>query len=61
MNYADKLIIRRSKNANISLTMNSEKVYRVFHDGKEILNTLDYSEASDKFNEVEERVKWFLE
>jgi len=48
------LIIRRSKKVHdLYLTCNSEKVYRVFRFGQEVLNTLDYDQASDHFNSLE--------
>ncbi len=49
------LIIRRSQiKRDMVLSCNSEKVYRVFLFGKEILNSLNYDEVSNYFDWMEE-------
>ena len=51
------LIIRVSKiNRSLILAMNQENVYRVFLNGIESFNGLEYEEASNYFNEVEENI-----
>lgn len=48
------IIIRKSQvNEKLLLIMGIEKVYRVFLDGKEKFNGLDYDKVSNYFNEVE--------
>lgn len=48
------LVIRKSRhNENLILVCNSEKVYRVFLNGEEKINGLDYDEVSDYFNQLE--------
>lgn len=48
------LIIRKSQyNRSLLLLSNQEKVYRVFIDGIEKINTLDYDTASNLFNVLE--------
>ena len=48
------LVIRKSKEVNnLILTSNNEKVYRVYSDNKEVLNTLDYDKASNYFDSIE--------
>ena len=50
----ENLIIRRSKtHKDLVLSSNVEKVFRVFYKGQEKLNTLNYDEASDYFNDFE--------
>lgn len=48
------LIIRRSKKMrDLFLTCNTEKVYRVYLFGQEMMNDLDYDKVSDYFNALE--------
>ena len=50
------LIIRRSKiKRDLILTRNAEKVYWIYLFGKDVDNGLDYTEMSDKFNELEKQ------
>jgi hypothetical protein len=52
------VIIRKSKvNETLLLIMGQEKVYRVFLQGKEKFNGLDYDKVSDYFNEAESVLK----
>lgn len=47
------LIIRRSKNKDLILSCNNEKVYRLFRFGQEIDNDIDYDRISDQFDEMD--------
>ena len=48
------LIIRRSKKVkDLFLTSNTEKVYRVYLFGQEMINGLEYDKVSDYFNALE--------
>jgi hypothetical protein len=48
------LIIRRSKVVrDLFLTSNTEKVYRVYLFGQEMMNGLEYDKVSDYFNALE--------
>lgn len=51
------LIIRVSKiNRSLILSCSIEKVYRVFLNGVENFNGLDYNNASNIFNELEKSI-----
>jgi hypothetical protein len=51
------LIVRVSKiNRSLILACNIEKVYRVFLNGVENFNGLDYNQASDIFNSLESSI-----
>lgn len=51
------LIIRVSRiNKSLILACNQEKVYRVFINGKEEFNNLNYDTASNFFNTLEENI-----
>ena len=51
------LIIRVSHiNKSLILSCNQEKVYRVFINGKEEFNNLNYDTASNFFNTLEENI-----
>lgn len=51
------LIIRVSRiNKSLILSCNQEKVYRVFINGKEEFNNLNYDSASNFFNTLEENI-----
>ena len=51
------LIIRVSHiNKSLILSCNQEKVYRVFINGKEEFNNLNYDMASNFFNTLEENI-----
>lgn len=47
------IIIRRSKQKDLILSMSKEKVYFLFHYGQMIDNNVDYNFISDKFNDIE--------
>jgi hypothetical protein len=47
------LTIRKSKYHNLVLICNSELVYRIFLNGIEKMNNMDYNIVSDYFNELE--------
>ena len=51
------LIIRVSKiNRSLILSCNQEKVYRVFLNGIENFNGLEYNEASNFYNQLEDTI-----
>lgn len=51
------LIIRKSKiYKDLILTCNIEKVYRVYLNGEEKINNIDYDIVSDYFNELEKEI-----
>lgn len=58
MQTQQNIIIRRSKvNPTLFLICNQEKVYRIFLDGVEKQNSINYNEISDHFNDIERMLK----
>ena len=54
----DNIIIRKSKvNETLVLIQGQGKVYRIYLEGKEKTNGLEYGKVSDYFNEVEAVLK----
>lgn len=50
----NNLIIRKSRiNPSLILICNIEKVYRIFYDGIERFNGIDYNEVSNYFESIE--------
>ena len=53
----DNLVIRKSrKNPSLMLICNIEKVYRIFYDGIERFNGIDYDEVSNYFESLEKSI-----
>ena len=51
------LIIRRSKkHEHLILTYNIEKVFRIYLNGEEKMNNIDYNIISDYFNKLENEI-----